>query len=47
MLGRFGLSGHHHLQPIAKLSGVPLSLRLSCKPAVHGVTLIMSSPVQL
>ena len=21
MLGRFGLSGHHHLQPIAKLSG--------------------------
>lgn len=22
MLGRFGLSGHHHLQPIAKLSGV-------------------------
>ena len=20
-LGRFGLSGHHHLQPIAKLSG--------------------------
>jgi len=23
MLGRFGLSGHHHLQPIAKLSGAP------------------------
>ena len=21
MLGRFGLSGHHHLQPIQKLSG--------------------------
>lgn len=21
MLGRFGLSGHHHLQPIVKLSG--------------------------
>lgn len=21
MLGRFGLSGHHHLQPICKLSG--------------------------
>ena len=21
MLGRFGLSGHHHLQPILKLSG--------------------------
>lgn len=21
MLGRFGLSGHHHLQPITKLSG--------------------------
>jgi ATPase subunit of ABC transporter with duplicated ATPase domains len=37
MLGRFGLSGHHHLTPIVKLSGsvnqtVNLSWALHCFP---------------
>jgi ATP-binding cassette subfamily F protein 1 len=30
MLGRFGLSGHHHLTPIVKLSG-----EHGCSPATH------------
>jgi hypothetical protein len=29
MLGRFGLSGHHHLQPIQKLSGATAGLHLA------------------
>ena len=39
MLGRFGLSGHHHLQPIAKLSGAPSSERHSAQLRLSGVTL--------